>query len=97
VVGVFIPQDPGSPDPLYKQGEVVFDIGLCWFKGQSVRNGQTNVKAYNRHLRDLIHVGKAKPSFVVSHKLSLQEAPEAYQHFDARDNGWTKVVLKPSA
>jgi threonine dehydrogenase-like Zn-dependent dehydrogenase len=45
-------------------------------------------------LRDLIHAGKAKPSFIVSHRLPLDEAPNAYRHFDARDNGWTKVVLK---
>lgn len=96
VVGVFVPRDPGSPDPLYKQGEIVFDWGLLWFKGQHIGTGQANVKTYNRHLRDLIHVGKAKPSFLVSHKLPLQEAPEAYRHFDARDNGWTKVVLKPN-
>jgi hypothetical protein len=31
----------------------------------------------------------------VSHQLSLDEAPEAYKHFDARENGWTKVVLRP--
>jgi glutathione-independent formaldehyde dehydrogenase len=33
----------------------------------------------------------------VSHHLSLDQAPDAYQHFDARDNGWTKVVLHPNA
>ena len=37
------------------------------------------------------------PSFIVSHELALDEAPDAYQHFDARDNGWTKVVLHPGA
>ena len=57
--------------------------------------GQTNVKAYNRHLASLIEMGKAKPSFIVSHHLSLEQAPDAYQHFDAREQGWTKVVLKP--
>ena len=44
---------------------------------------------------DLIHVGKAKPSFIVSHALPLSSAPDAYQHFDDRDKGWTKVILKP--
>ena len=97
VVGVYVPQDPGSPDPLGKQGEVAFDFGLFWFKGQTMGTGQCNVKNYNRHLRDLIATGKAKPSFVVSHELPLNEAPEGYRHFDARDNGWTKVVLKPAA
>jgi len=97
VVGVFIPKDPGSPDPLEQQGKIAFDWGLFWFKGQRVGTGQCNVKAYNRQLRDLIHVGRAKPSFIVSHRLSLDEAPEAYRHFDARDDGWTKVVLQPAA
>ena len=95
VVGLFVPYDPGGPDQLSKQGEIIFDWGLSWFKGQRIGSGQANVKAYNRHLRDLIHVGKARPSFIVSHKLPLSEAPEAYKHFDARDFGWTKVVLKP--
>jgi glutathione-independent formaldehyde dehydrogenase len=30
-----------------------------------------------------------------SHQLPLDEAPSGYQHFDARDDGWTKVVLHP--
>jgi threonine dehydrogenase-like Zn-dependent dehydrogenase len=60
-------------------------------------SGQCNVKKYNRHLAKLIETGKAKPSFLVSHELSLDEAPTAYEHFDARDKGWTKVVLKPMA
>jgi glutathione-independent formaldehyde dehydrogenase len=97
VVGVFIPKDPGSSDMLEQQGKIAFDWGMFWFKGQRVGTGQCNVKAYNRQLRDLIHAGRAKPSFIVSHRLSLDEAPEAYRHFDARDDGWTKVVLRPAA
>lgn len=96
VVGLFVPKDPGGPDELAKQGEYVFDMGLFWFKGQSMGTGQCNVKAYNRQLRDLIAEGKAKPSFVVSHQLRLDDAPDAYRHFDARDDGWTKVVLTPA-
>jgi hypothetical protein len=57
--------------------------------------GQTNVKAYNRQLCKLIEDGKARPSFIVSQELPLEDAPEAYAHFDARDEGWTKVILKP--
>jgi glutathione-independent formaldehyde dehydrogenase len=55
------------------------------------------VKRYNRPLRDLIAGGKANPSRIVSHELSLDEAPDAYEHFDKRDDGWTKVVLHPDA
>ena len=53
------------------------------------------MKRYNRELCQLIQQDKAKPSFIVSHELPLDEAPNAYMHFDARDDGWTKVVLKP--
>jgi threonine dehydrogenase-like Zn-dependent dehydrogenase len=65
--------------------------------GHENLGGQCNVKAYNRKLRDLIEVGKAKPSFLISHELPLAEAPDAYKHFDDREEGWTKVILKPAA
>ena len=97
VVGVFIPNDPGAPDTLARQGEIVFDWGMLWFKGQRVATGQCNVKAYNRQLRELIHLDKAKPSWIVSHTLPLEKAPDGYLHFDKRDTGWTKVVLQPAA
>lgn len=97
VVGVFIPQDPGSDDKLAKVGQIAFDMGKFWFKGQKIGTGQCNVKHYNRRLAELIHHGKANPSIIVSHELPLDKAPEAYKHFDNRDKGWTKVILKPNA
>ena len=97
VIGVFVPKDPGAADKLAKKGEIAFDLGRFWFKGQKMGTGQANVKAYNRKLRDLIHVGKAVPSKIISHELGLDEAPEAYKNFDERNAGWTKVVLKPAA
>ena len=66
-------------------------------KGQHIATGQANVKAYNRKLRDLIAADKAKPSVIISHELPLEKAPEGYEHFDEREDGWTKVVLKPAA
>jgi glutathione-independent formaldehyde dehydrogenase len=95
VVGVFVPEDPGAKDELSKQGKAAFDYGMFWFKGQSMGSGQCPVKKYDHLLRDLIAGGKATPSFIVSHELSLEEAPDAYKNFDSRENGWTKVVLKP--
>lgn len=95
VVGVFLPQDPGGPDEMAKQGKVAFDYGLHWFRGQTIGSGQAPVKKYNRQLRDLIAADKATPSWIVSHDLPLDQAPDAYQNFDAREDGWTKVVLKP--
>ncbi len=97
VVGLFVPQDPGAADKLSKQGRVAFNYGAFWEKGQRIGTGQANVKAYNRQLCNLIHTGRARPSFIVSHKLSLKDGPAAYAHFDRRDHGWTKIVLKPAA
>ena len=97
VVGVFTPEDPKGADPLEKKGQIAFDMGLFFQKGLRMGSGQANVKAYNRYLCRLISEGKAKPSFVVSHTLPLDKGPDAYKHFDARENGWTKVVLKPAA
>jgi glutathione-independent formaldehyde dehydrogenase len=96
VIGVFVPKDPKGPDDLSKHGEIALDIGLFFEKGLHMGSGQANVKAYNRQLARLIHTGKAKPSFLVSHHLHLDEAPDAYEHFDAREPGWTKVVLHPT-
>ena len=96
VIGVFVPEDPKASDTLEKKGQIAFDLGLFFSKGLQMRSGQANVKKYNRYLCNLIHEGKAKPSFIVSHQLSLQEAPNAYKHFDAREKGWTKVLLKPA-
>ncbi|MFD4989906.1 glutathione-independent formaldehyde dehydrogenase [Streptomyces sp. NPDC058374] len=94
-VGVFLPQDEGAPTELAREGKLPFDFGDFWFKGQRIGTGQANVKAYNRHLRNLIHHDRAKPSFIVSHELPLDDAPEAYRNFDDRLSGWTKVILKP--
>lgn len=97
VVGVFVPQDPNAANDLAKEGKMAFDFGSFWFKGQQIRTGQANVKAYNRRLAELIHHDRAKPSQIISHSLKLSEGPDAYKHFDERADGWTKVVLKPSA
>ena len=95
VVGVFVMKDPKSKEVLQQKGHMDFDFGRFWSKGQRIATGQANVKSYNRELCALISAGKAKPSSIISHEISLEEAPEAYKHFDKRDKGWTKVVLKP--
>ena len=99
-VGVFVPQDPGGREKqrageLEAEGKLPLDFGMMWFKGQTIGTGQCPVKKYNRALRDLVAGGKARPSFIVSHDLPLDRAPEAYRNFDSRENGWTKVVLHP--
>ncbi|MGX5654563.1 glutathione-independent formaldehyde dehydrogenase [Geodermatophilus nigrescens] len=97
VVGVYNPSDPGASTDLAKEGRIPFHYGQFFTKGQSMGTGQAPVKRYNRQLRDLIVAGKARPSFIVSHELPLDQAPEGYARFDAREDGWTKVLLHPAA
>ena len=72
-----------------------FDFGNFWMKGQCILTGQANVKSYNSQLSTLISSAKAIPSQIVSHELSLDDATDAYKHFNKCDNGWTKIILKP--
>ena len=53
------------------------------------------MKRYNVKLRDLIANEQVKPSFLVSHRHTLEDAPMAYRKFDDRIEGYTKVILKP--
>jgi glutathione-independent formaldehyde dehydrogenase len=95
VPGLYVPSDPGGPDASAKQGLLMVAIGKMFEKGLRMGTGQCNVKRYNRQLRDLIIAGRAKPSFVVSHEIPLEQAPQAYEKFDKRIEGYTKVILHP--
>ncbi|EHR62393.1 glutathione-independent formaldehyde dehydrogenase [Saccharomonospora cyanea] len=95
VVGLYLPKDPGGPTEDARNGRLLINIGRFFEKGLRMGTGQANVKAYNRQLRDLIIAGRAEPSFVVSQRRPLDEAADAYARFDRREEGYTKVVLKP--
>jgi glutathione-independent formaldehyde dehydrogenase len=97
VVGLYVPSDPGAPNEDAAEGRLLFNVGKFFEKGLRMGSGQANVKAYNRHLRDLIVAGRAKPSFVVSKELPLDDAVDAYSRFDKREEGYSKVVLRPAA
>jgi glutathione-independent formaldehyde dehydrogenase len=96
IPGLYVPADPGGPDEQAKKGMLLVAIGRLFEKGLRLGTGQCNVKRYNRQLRDMIIEGRARPGFVVSHELSLDEAPSAYEKFDKRVEGYTKVVLHPN-
>lgn len=65
-------------------------------QGLTIGTGQCNVKKYNRYLRDMIISGQADPSFVVSHEIAIEDAPTAYEKFDKRIEGYTKVLIHPN-
>jgi glutathione-independent formaldehyde dehydrogenase len=75
VVGVYVPSDPKAASEGTQEGRIGFDHGTFFQKGQRMGTGQCPVKRYNEQLRDLIIAGQATPSLLVSHELSLDEAP----------------------
>lgn len=94
VIGVFIAPDPGAKDDQKKQGIFNFPLAEFFEKGITIGTGQAPVKKYNEYLRDMIVSGRAKPSLIVSHRIDITEAPDAYTKFDQRSDGYTKVVIR---
>jgi len=97
IVGLFTPRDPRGVNPHAKRGKIEISFGKLWEKGISFGTGQTPVLRYSAPLSELIVSGNARPSFVVTHRLPLEAAPEAYAKFDSRSEGFIKVILKPGA
>lgn len=97
VVGVYFSGDPNPPEQAYVDdpGRLAINFGSFFEMARAMGTGQADVKRYNRELRELIIAGKAEPGFIVSHHESLDSAPEMYERFDQREEGVTKVLLKP--
>jgi threonine dehydrogenase-like Zn-dependent dehydrogenase len=64
-------------------------------KAITIKSGQTHVQRYMRPLLERIERGELDPSFVVSHRLSLDDAPLGYEMFKHKEGECVKVVLKP--
>ena len=73
----------------------MFPLGALMEKGLQLRTGQTHVQAYTKDLLRRIGEGEIDTTFLISHRLSLEEAPTGYDQFRNNQNEWTKVVLKP--
>lgn len=72
-----------------------FNFGGAFNKGLTFKMGQTHVQKYLPTLLGYIEEGRIDPSFVISHRLNLSEAPTAYENFNTEKDVWRKVVLKP--
>jgi threonine dehydrogenase-like Zn-dependent dehydrogenase len=70
-------------------------IGAAFAKGLTLKMGQTHVHRYMRPLLARIQKGEIDPSFVITHRLSLEDAPWAYRTFRDKEDECIKVVLKP--
>lgn len=94
IIGVYLAPDPGAKDKESKQGIFPFPVAEVFDKALTIGSGQAPVKRYNEYLRDLIVNGRAKPSKIVSHHISIDAVPEAYEKFDKRADGYTKVLIR---
>ncbi|MGE5446276.1 MAG: zinc-dependent alcohol dehydrogenase [Ignavibacteriales bacterium] len=70
-------------------------FGAAFAKGLTFKMGQTHVQKYMRPLLERINKGEIDPSFIITHRMSLDEAPEAYSIFKNKEEDCIKVVLKP--
>ena len=77
-----------------KKGIFPFPVADFFDKALTIGSGQAPMKRYNEYLRDLIVTGRAKPRRVVSHHISIKDAPNAYDKFDQRIDGYTKVLIR---
>ena len=70
-------------------------IGSLMNRSLTVKTGQTHVHRYMKPLLDKIESGAIDPSFIVTHRLSLADAPRGYEVFLKKEEDCVKVVLKP--
>jgi threonine dehydrogenase-like Zn-dependent dehydrogenase len=70
-------------------------MGAAFNKGLTFKMGQTHVHKYLRPLLERIQNGEIDPSFVITHKMSLEDAPKGYEIFKHKKDNCIKVVLKP--
>lgn len=70
-------------------------FGAAMNKGLTIKSGQTHVQRYGQPLLKKIEEGEIDPSFIITHRLRLEEAPAAYRTFRDKQDGCIKVVLNP--
>jgi len=74
-----------------------FPIGSFMNRGLTLRTGQCHVQKYMRPLLERIEAGQLDPTFIISHHMSLDEAPQAYEMFKHKQDNCEKVVLTTAA
>ena len=70
-------------------------IGTIVGKGLAIRSGQTHVQMYMDDLLEMVVAGKIDPSFIITHRATLEQGPELYNTFKEKKDGCIKVVMHP--
>ena len=71
-------------------------VGIAFAKGLTLKMGQTHVQKYTRMLLERIERGDIDPSYLITHRATLDDAPEMYRIFRDKQDECIKVVMKPS-
>ena len=72
-------------------------FGAAFGKGITMKMGQTNMHTYLKPLLDRIEKGQIDPSYIISHRITLDEAPEMYKIWRDKQDQVTKIVIDPWA
>jgi threonine dehydrogenase-like Zn-dependent dehydrogenase len=72
-----------------------FPLGIAFAKGLTFKMGQTHVQKYTKPLLERIMKNEIDPRFIISHDVSLEDAPKAYKMFAEKTDACTKFVLHP--
>jgi threonine dehydrogenase-like Zn-dependent dehydrogenase len=70
-------------------------FGAVMNKGLTIRTGQTHVNRWTDDLVKRIDDGQIDPSFVITHRVGLEQGPEMYKTFRDKKDGCIKVVIRP--
>lgn len=73
-----------------------FPMGAFMNKGLTMKTGQTHMMKYMKPLLERVQKGEIDPSFVITHKLKLEDAPHAYEIFKKKQDRCIKVVMNPN-
>ena len=72
-----------------------FPLGAAFAKGLTLRMGQTHMHRYLRPLLERVERGEIDPSFIITHRVALEDAPRMYKTFREKEDSCIKVVMKP--
>jgi threonine dehydrogenase-like Zn-dependent dehydrogenase len=72
-------------------------FGAAFGKGITMKMGQTNMQTYMKPLLERIEKGQIDPSYIISHRITLDEAPEMYKVWRDKQERVTKTVIDPWA
>jgi len=73
-----------------------FPIGVAFAKGLTFRMGQTHMQKYMRPLLERVRNGEIDPSFLISHRVGIDDVPAMYKTFRDHKEECTKVVIRPN-